>query len=281
MNSIAFIDTEIEPKSRIILDIGSVKDDESSFHKTSLIEFKNFLNGTQFICGHNIFNHDIKYIGQTLKEAGIGPSNIIDTLYLSPLLFPTKPYHALLKDDKLQSEDPNNPLNDSIKAKDLFSDEITAFKLQDETLKEIFYLLLNNRKEFNAFFRFIDYVSPSIGLESLIRTNFKNEICEQVDLAKIISAHPVELAYCLSLINSFIHHNKIHSITPRWVLKNYPEVERIMFRLRNKPCISGCAYCNNALDVHRGLRRFFGFGTFRTYGSEPLQEKAVKAAVDN
>lgn len=29
MNSIAFVDTEIEPKSRRILDIGSVKDDGS------------------------------------------------------------------------------------------------------------------------------------------------------------------------------------------------------------------------------------------------------------
>jgi ATP-dependent DNA helicase RecQ len=96
MNSIAFIDTEIEPKSRVILDMGSVKDDGSSFHKTSLLEFIKFLNGTQFICGHNIFNHDIKYIGKALNDAGINSANIIDTLFLSPLLFPTKPYHALI-----------------------------------------------------------------------------------------------------------------------------------------------------------------------------------------
>src|ERR1700743_241812 len=271
MNSIAFIDTEIEPKSRRILDIGSVKDDGSSFHQTSLEKFIQFLNGTQFICGHNIFNHDIKYIGKALHAAAIHPANIIDTLFLSPLLFPTKPYHGLLKDDKLQSEDANNPLNDSIKAKDLFYDEVAAFKQQDETLKQIFYLLLNSRREFHAFFRFIEYVSTGIELEGLIRKSFKNEICEQVDLAKIISEHPVELSYCLSLINSFIQHNKVHSITPRWVLKNYPEVERIMFRLRNTPCTTGCGYCDNALNVLRGLKRFFRFSTFRTYESEPLQ----------
>src|SRR5690348_8949370 len=119
MNSIAFIDIEVEPKSRKILDIGSIKGDGSTFHKTSVAEFIQFLNGIQFICGHNIFNHDIKFIGKTLTDAGVSAENIIDTLFLSPLLFPTKPYHALLKDDKLQSEDTNNPLNDSIKAKDL------------------------------------------------------------------------------------------------------------------------------------------------------------------
>jgi len=281
MNSIAFIDTEIEPKSQKILDIGSIKNNGSSFHKTSIAEFIQFLKGTQYICGHNIFNHDIKYIGKALTDAGINQENIIDTLFFSPLLFPTKPYHALLKDDKLQSDDTNNPLNDSIKAKDLFYDEIEAFKQTDEALKQIFYLLLNNKKEFLGFFRFIAYKIESKDLEKLIKEKFKNEICEQVNLNKIISEHQIELAFCISLISSFIQHKKIHSITPPWVLKHYPEVERIMVRLRNKPCTSGCVYCNDALDINKGLKRFFGFDSFRTYGGEPLQEKAVKAAVDN
>lgn len=281
MESIAFVDTEIEPKSKKVLDIGCVKGDGSSFHKASIIEFKQFLKGVQFICGHNILNHDIKYIGKAINDAGINTANIIDTLYLSPLLFPAKPYHSLLKDDKLQSEDANNPLNDSIKAKDLFYDEIAAFKQIDETLKEIFYLLLNDKKEFQSFFRFIAYTGVGNEIEKLIRIRFEGEICTQVDLAKIISRHPIELAYCLSLINSFILHKKNHSITPRWVLKNYPEVERIVLRLRNKPCLTGCEYCDNALDIYKGLKRFFGFDSFRTYAGEPLQEKAVKAAVDN
>ena len=281
MTSIAFIDTEIEPKSRKILDIGSVKDDGSSFHKASVPEFIQFINGTRFICGHNIFNHDIKYIGKAITDAGVNSANIIDTLFLSPLLFPTKPYHALLKNDKLQSEDLNNPLNDSIKAKDLFNDEVAAFKQTDETLKKIFYLLLKDKREFHSFFHFIAYTCEATELEKLIRQKFENEICKQVDLSKIISEHPIELAYCLSLVNTFIEHKKTHSITPRWVLKNYPEVERIMFRLRNQPCISGCEYCKNALDIHKGLKRFFGFDSYRTYGGEPLQEKAVKAAADN
>ncbi|NCD43244.1 MAG: RecQ family ATP-dependent DNA helicase, partial [Bacteroidia bacterium] len=131
MNSIAFIDTEIEHKSLKILDIGSVKSDGSLFHNTSVTEFIRFLNGTKYICGHNIFAHDLKFISKALCAAGVQSASIIDTLFLSPLLFPTKPYHALLKDDKLQSEDINNPLNDSIKAKDLLYDEIAAFKQTD------------------------------------------------------------------------------------------------------------------------------------------------------
>ncbi|WP_338841916.1 RecQ family ATP-dependent DNA helicase [Flavobacterium ginsenosidimutans] len=279
--SITFIDTEIEPNKGKILDIGAIKQNGNQFHKTSLGDFVQFLQGDDYVCGHNILNHDIKYIGEAIYEAGIKSLNIIDTLYLSPLLFPTKPYHALLKDDKLQTEDTNNPLNDSIKARDLFNSEVAAFWQIDKTLKEIFCFLLNSTKEFGAFFRFVNYRSISSNAEAQIRLKFRNEICEQSDLTKIIAEHPIELAYCLALINSFITHKTVHSITPPWVLKNFPDVERIMLLLRNKPCITGCNYCNNALDIHKGLKRFFGFDSYRTYGGEPLQEKAVKAAVNN
>lgn len=253
MNKIAYIDIEVNPANNKILDIGSIKNDGSTFHKTSVIDLLQFLNDVQYICGHNILNHDLKYIGNELNSIGINSENFIDTLFLSPLLFPTKPYHALLKDDKLQTDEVNNPLNDSIKAKDLFNDEIAAFKQLDEALKEIFYLLLNDKKEFKAFFRFTNYSSTKTNLEELIRRNFENEICKNIELSNIITEQPIEFAYCLSLISSFTKHKKSYSITPPWVLKNYPSVEQIMFRMRNKPCITGCTYCNTSLDVYKGL----------------------------
>lgn len=277
MSSIAFIDTEIDPRSKKILDIGGIKNDGNYFHSSSLDDFIRFLKGTQFICGHNIINHDIKYIQDAVRNAGINPINVIDTLYFSPLLFPTKPYHALLKDDKLQTDDINNPLNDSIKAKDLFYDEAAAFHQLNALLKQIFYQLLHDKPEFCSFFEFVGYQISQINPDSLIRSNFNTEICEHADLHKIVTENPIELAYCLSLIAC----RNRYSITPRWVLKNYPEVDRIMFLLRSKPCLTGCNYCNQALDIFKGLKTYFGFDSYRTYGGEPLQEKAVKAAIDN
>ena len=64
---ITFIDTEIEPNSRKILDIGAIQGNGNYFHKNSTSEFIQFLQGTEFICGHNIFNHDVKYIGRAIK----------------------------------------------------------------------------------------------------------------------------------------------------------------------------------------------------------------------
>lgn len=275
MKSIAFVDTEIEPKSQAILDIGSVKDNGHSFHSNSIADFVSFLKGSQFICGHNIIQHDLKFIHKAVLDAGIDPVNSIDTLYLSPLLFPARPYHALLKDDKLQSEDLNNPLNDSIKARDLFFDEVAVFHQSGEYLKEILYLLLNDKKVFSGFFRYILYTPGHTNLENLIRKSFQGEICEHANLAKLISDYPIELAYCLVLINC----KDRYSITPPWVLKNFPDTERVMIALRNKPCLTGCGYCNQALNIYKGLKDYFHFDKFRRFAGENLQEKAVSAAI--
>jgi ATP-dependent DNA helicase RecQ len=277
MKPITFIDIEIEPNRGKILDIGGVKGNGNSFHSGSLADFIKFLDGSQYICGHNIFKHDLKYIQNDLNAAGLNHLHYIDTLYLSPLLFPAKPYHALLKDDKLQTEETNNPLNDSKKARDLFFDEVTAFQKTDENLKRIFYGLLKDQKEFCSFFYFLGYKENDLKIEHLIHEKFYGLICEQADISKLASDHPVELAYCLALINT----KSRYSITPPWVLRNFPAVDTIMFLLRNNPCLKGCPYCDEALDIHKGLKRFFGFDSYRTFAGEPLQEKAVKAAVAN
>ncbi len=279
--TIAFIDSEIEVNSKRILDLGGVKNNGDIFHGSSITDFIQFIKDTDFICGHNILNHDLKYIGVALSSAGINFDYAIDTLFLSPLLFPTKPYHALVKDDKLQSDEVNNPLNDSKNARDLFYDEVLAFNNIEESFQQILYLLLHDKKEFQAFFRFIGYSCSETNLKKLIKEKFSYEICQHTNLTQFILENPVELAYALSLINSLAENKKIDSITPPWVLKNYPDVERIIYLLRNKPCISGCDYCNNVLDGHKGLKRLFGFDSFRSYEGEPLQEKAVEAAIEN
>ena len=170
---IAFIDAEINPESEKVLDIGCVKTDGSVFHSGSLAEFTRFIRGSAFLCGHNILNHDLKYLQNAVRDAGLTENDAIDTLYLSPLLFPAKPYHALVKDDKLQTDDINNPLNDSIKAKDLFYDEVSAFRQKDDVLKRIFYHLLKDMPEFTAFFRFLDFgETHHADICNLVRSRF-------------------------------------------------------------------------------------------------------------
>ncbi len=276
-NAIAFVDTEIDPQSGRILDIGSIKDNQEIFHSGSADRFAEFLKSSRFLCGHNIINHDLHYISHTVEKTEIDRADIIDTLFLSPLLFPARPYHALLKDDKLQTQDINNPLNDAIKARDLFHDEVEAFEQADKDLQQIFYFLLQDKQGFQGFFRYLGFrADETAGIESLIFKKFHLKICGHADLIKIMADFPVALAYCLSLINA----DDRYSITPPWVLKTCPEIEQVMCLLRNSPCLTGCDYCNRVLDIHKGLKKFFTFDAYRAYGGEALQEQAVQAAID-
>ncbi|MCT4646998.1 MAG: RecQ family ATP-dependent DNA helicase [Carboxylicivirga sp.] len=276
MNNIVFIDTEVDVKSKKILDVGGTNGNGLTLHSSSILELVNFIKNKQYVCGHNIINHDLPYIEKAINQNLTG-INAIDTLFLSPLLFPTKPYHALLKDDKLQTEELNNPLNDAIKAKDLFNDQISAFHDIDDDLKQVYYALLADKTEFSSFFDFVAYSIFNDDIFSLIKKRFVGAICQEVDLEKLVLQTPIELAYCLALINT----NSRYSITPPWVIKNYPEVERVMFLLRNNPCLEGCGYCNKALDAKGGLKKYFGFDSYRSYGGKALQEQAVNAAISN
>jgi ATP-dependent DNA helicase RecQ len=275
MKKITFIDTETGVRTKRINDIGALKVTGETFHLNNISDFEAFIKDSGFICGHNILDHDLKYLSQQIEVKGY---IFIDTLFWSPLLFPANPYHHLLKDDKLQSEELNNPLNDAIKARDLFFDEIAKFERLDEDLKRIYYALLFDKKHFQGFFKYIDLYENTDNLtRNLIFHRFEFEICRNANLQNIIDENPVELAYCLALINE----QDRYSITPPWILKRFPDVQRIMFLLRNNPCLTGCSYCNKSFDIHLGLKKFFGFDSFRTFNDEPLQENAAKAAIED
>jgi len=279
MSLIAFFDLEVDPQKKKVLDIGGIRSDDISFHKNNIKEFEGFLRASDFVCGHNIFAHDLKYLREQYGVDYLSTANAIDTLLFSPLLFPKQPYHHLLKDDKIQTDELNNPLNDAKKARDLFYDEVNIFNQLKQEIKIIFFNLLSRELEYSAFFTFLsfkEYRDPT-ALENLIRELYKDHFCEHADLGNFILKNPVAFAYTIALLNC----NDRYSITPPWVLRNYPEVERLLFLLRNNPCISGCNYCNRALNSTLALKRHFGFDVFRKYDDKPLQENAVNAAIRN
>ncbi len=279
MSLITFFDLEVDSQNNRVLDIGGIRSDQAIFHKNNFKEFKSFLEASDFVCGHNIFAHDLKYLQEQYGVDYITPIKAIDTLLLSPLLFPKQPYHRLLKDDKIQTEELNNPLNDAKKARDLLYDEVNAFNHIKDDVKTVFFNLLNPKPEYRGFFSFIPYnkyLDPN-AIEFLIRKLHNEQFCEHADLGNFIEKNPVALAYTLALLNS----NDRYSITPPWVLRNHPDVERLLFLLRNNPCITGCAYCDKALNPKLALKRHFGFEDFRKYDDKPLQENAVTAAIRN
>ena len=277
---IAFFDTEVNPQTKKVADYGVVREDGAVLHTHSKTDFDAFISMCDTLCGHNIINHDLKY------TALRGNPTIVDTLFLSPLLFPKRPYHHLVKDDKLQVDELNNPVNDSMKARDLLNDEVAAWNQLSTDRKEIYYQLLKNTPEFDGFFELIHYTSSNqqslLGRIFRVQTNwtqlilreFEGKVCSHADFDMLVKQYPIELAYCLAVIGA----DDIFSITPAWVLRNFPQVVNVMNLLCNKSC-GDCDYCNQRLDAHSGLKEFFGYDEFRTFDGVPMQQQAVESAI--
>lgn len=270
---IAFIDTEVGVKDGKVHDFGAFQEAKGELHTASAAEFARFIAGAEFLCGHNIVHHDLKCLEGIVP--GVRERKAIDTLYLSPLLFPKRPYHKLLKDDKLQIDELNNPLNDALKARDLFLDEVNAFCALPGELQSIFRSLLYPFGEFRGFFEFLGMSPGERNASETAGAFFAGRICAHANLAGFAETLPRELAYALALI----HTEDGSSVTPPWVLHTFPNVEHILKALCGTPCRDGCPFCREKLDVHKGLRSIFGYNEFRLFDGEPMQERAVQAAV--
>lgn len=268
----AIVDVEVGLNDHKIHDIGALRYDGAVYHRTSKVELFDFLRDIHYVCGHNIIHHDANYLFADRTHYWV----LVDTLYMSPLLFPERPYHKLVKDDKLLSDQINNPVNDCEKAKDLLLDEIACWKALPDGMQRVFASLLKGQKEFDGFLSMVGAAGVDKGLPELVRDIYEGRICHYADLDGLIRQYPCELAYALALIDT----TDYRSITPGWVLRNYPEVEMVVKTLRHVRCSEGCAYCDTQLNVHYHLKAFFGYEQFRTYEGEALQEKAAQAAVE-
>ena len=277
---IVFIDTEVNPQTKRVADYGAVKEDGAVMHTHSKADFDAFVSGCGTVCGHNIIRHDLKYT--TLR----GNPTIVGTLFLSPLLFPKRPYHHLVKDDKLQVDELNNPVNDSMKARDLLNDEIAAWNELTPDRQEIYYQLLHHTIEFGGFFKYTRYVptTPQSLLGKILNTQpdwlklipkeFEGKVCSHADFEMLARQYPIELAYSLAVIGA----DDVFSITPAWVIRNYPQVVNVMNLLCNTSC-GNCEYCHQRLDAHFGLKELFGYDEFRTFDGVPMQQQAVESAI--
>lgn len=279
--SILFFDLEINPKTKNIIDIGSIYLDKE-FHSSNLYKFKEFSYESETICGHNIIFHDLEYLKINNFYKEFFEKNIIDTLFLSALLFPEKPYHHLVKDYRLNKDELNNPLSDSKISKRLFHDLISKYDTIKKKLKIIYFNLLKAKQGFSGFFElYREEILSNYQLEKLINNTFKHRLCTEKTKIYFIENNPIEFAYALAIIST----NDIESITPPWVIHTFPEVVKILNTLRFLKCENdSCSYCSEKLNVKKSLYNYFAYKDFRKFEGDTdlsLQEIVVNSALKN
>lgn len=287
MNPIFFLDIEFDNRNQRIKEIGLVKGREH-YKGRDLSQIQEFADEARWICGHNLVAHDL----QELKKGGHGGSLIglvpIDTLLLSPLLRPDLARHKLAKDYLVNDLSKFDPVYDAELSRDLLFDLGERWKGLPANIQQGFRTILSSQTGFKGFFEWLDWEDRVegnvVGEPAALRTSFKGyarEICSSVDLETIRAAHPVELAYVLSLVKN----DEPKIITPSWMLGNFPKIQLVFDKLRSTDCRKpNCVYCANRLNPVEGLNEFFGYPGFRTFEGDEgmaLQEKVVRSALEN
>ncbi|MEM8907307.1 MAG: RecQ family ATP-dependent DNA helicase [Bacteroidota bacterium] len=281
---ILFFDLEVEPTTNRIVEFGAIRGGDQYRGEEKAV-FEKIARGVKVICGHNILFHDLP----VLKAHGLSPAfletPLIDTLLLSVLLFPKKPYHPLVKDYQLNGSEVNNPLADAQLTQGLLWDLLGAYHQLPITLKTIYYHLLKTERGVAGFFEFVPphelkHRIKAEDITQLIRAEFGQLICRDAQVLHFVAEQPLALAFALA----FIQVNDSISLLPYWVKHQYPETIVLIDALR-VTCVGnkGCPYCAHLSPVG-GLQRFFGFEGFRRFpgdGEQALQEQVVEAALAN
>jgi ATP-dependent DNA helicase RecQ len=256
---IAFCDIEVNTTSKNIdklgLLIGSVKIAETSITKIKDVFLQ--LN-PKYICGHNFVDHDKIYLSSTSFNPIFSKVIILDTLFLSMLLFPNKKTHKLDKPYKTELSIENQPLGDAEQTKELFLLLDKKFDILPFELKAIYTHLLHNSDYFQGYFIYKNFVDAKVDLYEIIKDKI---ISDQDTLESIYRFYPVELAFAIA----FLYSDKEASISSV-ILMRFPKVVEILQIL---------TFDKKSLHVEDFAQKEFNIPSFREFEA---QEKELEQA---
>ena len=273
------IDLEVAPIDGRIHKIGAVRSDtEDDFHRAgghlgaALQALDRYAHGAQCVLGHNIIEHDLKYLAAADPRLALFQLPVIDTLRLNPLAFPAHPYHHLVKhyqDGGLLRGQKNDPVLDARLALDAFDNQRAQFgDTHPDLLGAWHFLCTPDHKRQDAaldrvFCELRGAERPSKQeAKRLILARLAGKACSSVaeKLADKSNRHGWPLAYALAWL-SVAGGN---SVMPPWVAHQFPLAKRLVRDLRDKACgRPSCAWCRARHDARQELRRWFGFEGYR------------------
>lgn len=219
-DEIAFLDTEVGADKKIkrvgLKTANSARNIPSMDIAWSELKIANLqeiveqilLEKPAFLCGHNFIDHDATFLKNSEFSqilANFMPDKIIDTLFLSMLLFPNHRTHKLEKPYKNEVNIENNPLQDCVATQALFEILDEKWEQTPLNLVQIWINLLSDDEHFNGFFAY----------KNLLANKFDDKICDEIydeiqdkivcskeKFREILSANPHECAFVIAILFS-------------------------------------------------------------------------------
>lgn len=257
LNKIAFFDIEVNVNTQKIEKLGLLIDEFKTTETSIKKIMEDFdIKKPSFICGHNFIDHDKKYLSQTSFNKHLQNIPVIDTLFLSMLLFPNKKTHKLDKPYKTELNIENQPLGDAEQTKELFKVLDKKFESLSQELRDIYIYLLFENKYFSAYFQHKNLQNNKINIFETIKMKI---ICLQNEFQIFIENYPLELAFAIA----FIFSDKEASISSV-ILKKFPKVVGILKTLTFDPKI---------LELEVFAQNEFSISSFRDFETQEKSQE--------
>ena len=278
-----FLDLEVT-RAGHIRDVGAVLGDRTlrlerpRSHDWARLD--DFAAHAQFIVGHNLLDHDLPHLARKVPGLALLRKPALDTLVLSPVAFPRRPYHALVKEHRLVKDAANDPVADAKLCARLLQDEWLALcalgsghpllALLHRSLDQ----LAEGRPWAGGFAPFLQALGPFPGssvivldavLDALRPHACLEGLAQQREPLTRSRGQWVSFAYAAS----WLLQADAGSVLPGWVRRQHPTVPSMLAALREQPCARpDCTWCQGEHNPEALLTRFFG-EEFHSFRAEP------------
>ena len=237
---------------------------------TMLKDLDRLCDGTEFIVGHNVTAHDLPEIGKRTPELALLRLPAVDTLVLSPIAFPQRPYHRLVKPYKtpgLERLQVNDPLIDAGTTALLLGDICKTLQVADTTRLAAWHWLLTHEAASDGYERLFARIrgAPKPEEDEGVAATLKAMDglgCPKSakGLAESARDAPLLTAWLLAWAGVA----ETGSVVPAYIWHRDPAIRTMVRTLRATPCgDSACEWCSEHQDPERELKRWFGLDGFR------------------
>ncbi len=247
-------------------------------------ELVQWLQPNDIWVGHNVHQFDRPAIAQRKSDSPLLNLPTIDTLALSVLAFPQRPYHRLAKNDKLVRDSKPNPLSDVRASNVVFDDAVKVFgtELAPTEVATLAWLWANVTASPDArlgtaqMFAYLGWPAspPPVNLRDV----WSDRACRNSP-----SLRPSRIDMPLLLLSAWLRVADRYdgSVLPAWVRRSWPQTISLARSLRAVPCDDpDCGWCSTHHSPEYWLQQVFGFPGFRnqpqTNDGQSLQRQLVE-----
>lgn len=228
--NILFIDLEVGVDTHKVYSVGALFED-TSYNGSSLGAVKDMydLYRPDFTCGHNFINHDRRFLVETSLNPIFENSKIIDTFFVSMLVYPDKLSHKLFKPYKTEAHIQNDPFGDCVATQNLLEVMIDRFNTFGPSLKGLLASLLGKNEYFEGFFAFVDVEPKLIDVYEFFQSKIA---CSKERFNALLDSYPSEMGILLVYLMTRERTSLSYA-----VLQTFPETAALLKELLYDPTV--------------------------------------------